>query len=485
MSSQPQPLVLQAIDALKRGERDEAVALLRRDLTSGPASGDRWRSVSLLAGRIGEVALQLEASRRYAATQPPTLARLLHHWGDLAALGRSDAALTEVQRLPAAQRGHPAVLHFLGTVAGSTGDVAGAQALYRRALAVSEDQPQTWFALAMLRSFTADDPDLHRMEALRPRFEATEPAVHARFLYGLAKAWHDAGDRARAFALYSEGAALRRAAEKPDLPAIERMADALIRDFTPDALARLVPSGEPHSRALFVNGLPRSGTTLVEQILTSHSAVGDGGEINLARAALLPTLDYSLAGAVHFQRRHPDDPWGAVARTYHRLLNERFGEGGLIVDKTLSQSHYAGLLLHALPGARMVWLRRDGEDTALSTFRSFFTSAVPWSWSLADIGHYHRIEARLHAHWAGLFPDRILTVPYEDLVRSPREWIARILGHLGLLAEEQVFTPHLTSREVRTASVQQVRQPIGTDAIGKARAWDRELAEYRRGLAGG
>ncbi|WP_121119859.1 tetratricopeptide repeat-containing sulfotransferase family protein [Croceibacterium ferulae] len=478
------PLILQAIDALKSGEREEAVALLRRDLAQGPPDGERWRSVALLAQRIGEVALQLEAGRRYAATPPPALPRLLQFWGDLAAMGRSAEALAAVASLSDQQQDHPAVLHFRATIAGSAGDAAGAQALYRRALAAQPDQLQSWFALAMLKRFTAGDPDLQQMEHVLPRLAGAEPGLRARFLYGLAKAWDDVGDPARAFALYAEGAALRRAQEKPDLPAIERMADALIRDFTPAALAGLMPSGEGATRALFVNGLPRSGTTLVEQILVSHSAVRDGGEINLARAALLPTLDYSLAGAFRYQQRHPADPWGAVARTYNRLLGERFGPAGLIVDKTLGQSHIAGLLLHAMPGARMVWLRRAGEDTALSTYRTFFTSPVPWSWSLSDIGQFHRIEARLHAHWQALFPDRILTVPYEELAGNPREWIGRILHHFDLPVEEQVFTPHQTVREVRTASVQQVRAPIGTDAIGKARPHTAMLEEYRRALRG-
>lgn len=478
------PLLLQAIDALKSGEREEAVALLRRDLAQGPPDGERWRSVIMLAQRIGEVELQLEAGRRYAATPPATLPRLLQHWGDLAALGRSAEALAALDAVPAALQDHPALLHFRATILGSAGDAAEAEALYRRALAIQPDQLQSWFALAMLKRFNARDPDLRLMEQLLPHARGAEPALQARYLYGLAKAWDDAGDASRAFALYREGAALRRAVDKPDLAAVERMADALIRDFTPAALDRLVPSTVVDRRALFVNGLPRSGTTLVEQILTSHSAVTDGGEINLMRGALLPTLDYSLTGAARYQQRRPDDPWGAVARTYHRLLGERFGADGLIVDKTLGQSHVAGLLLHTLPAARMVWLRRDGEDTALSTFRSFFTSSVPWSWSLADIGHFHRIEARLHAHWQALFPDRILTVPYEELVRAPEEWIGRILAHFGLPMEEQVFTPHLTRREVRTASVQQVRAPIGTAAIGKARPYRAELEEYRRALRG-
>lgn len=481
----PQPLVLQAIEALRRGARDEAVALLRRDFAEGQPAGERWRSVAMLAQRIGETGLQLEASRRFARTQPVALARLLHYWGDLAALGRSSEALAEVERLDPRGRAHPAVLHFLGTVAGSAGEFAQAEALYRRALAVTEDLPQTWFALAMLRRFEEPgDADLRRMEALRPRFAAIEPALASRFLYGLAKAWHDVGEHERAFALYSEGAALRRRLEVPDLDAIERMAEGLIGSFTADGLARLTPSGHAGSRALFVNGLPRSGTTLVEQILTSHSQVADGGEIALVRAALIPTLDHTMAGALRYQQRGGADPWGDLARSYHRLLAERFGPDGLVVDKTLVHSHLAGLLLHMLPDAQMVWLRRDPEDMALSTFRSYFTSPVPWSWSLADIGRFYRIEDRLHRHWQSLFGERILTVPYEGLATAPGEWVPRILAQFGLAAEPQVFAFHQTRREVRTASVQQVRAPISDVAIGKARLYDRQLEPFRRAYRG-
>src|SRR5690606_16992079 len=132
-------------------------------------------------------------------------------------------------------------------------------------------------------------------------------------------------------------------------------------------VARLRPSGNGRP-ALFVNGLPRSGTTLVEQILVSHSRVAEGGEINLLRAALIPAGDRSLAGARRYEQRTAGkpDPWGALAGDYFRMLEMRFRTGELVVDKTLGQSHFMGLLLHMLPAARVIWMRRDPEDVALS-----------------------------------------------------------------------------------------------------------------------
>ncbi|RYE04186.1 MAG: sulfotransferase family protein [Sphingomonadales bacterium] len=471
MATSPKPLTLQAIDALQAGDRREAARLIEADLRSGPPSGERWRSVAKLAAHIGEIELSIAASQRVARTAPLTPERLLYYWGELATYGRTQIALDEIARLPAGAQNHPGILHFLGTIAGQRGDFVKAEDCYRRALAASPMLPQTWFALAMIRKFEAGDADLAAMERHRPAFLASaDPELAARFLYGLAKAHYDIGDHDRAFALYAEGAEKRRRIEGFDAAALTAQVDQIIATFTPEALATLIPSGARESRALFVNGLPRSGTTLVEQILVSHSRVTEGGEVNALHPALIPTGDYTLDGARRYQARVTDDPWGAVAQDYHRTLGMWFGGEGLIVDKTLTQSRLIGLLLHALPSAPIIWMRRDPEDTALSSFRSYFTTGVPWSWSFADIGHFYREEDRLFAHWTQHFGDRILTVRYEDLVRAPEQWIPNILARCGLADEPQVHQPHTAKRDVRTASVQQVRAPISADRIGSAGA---------------
>ncbi len=472
--------VLQAIEALKVGDRRSAIALLGAEIRDGAGSGERWRSISRLAFDIGAIDIGLEASLRFSRTSPVTLERLLHYWGDLANYGRTDMASSAVEKLSSAYREHPAVAHFMGTIAGERGDFVEAEKCYRRALASSPYLPQTWFALAMIKTFEPGDKDLIAMERLEVGMSKAEPTLYARFLYALAKARHDLGDTDRAFALYSQGAQLRQKEAPYNGGAVEKFADDLIRSFTPENMARLQPSSMTERRSIFVNGLPRSGTTLVEQILTSHSEVTDGAEINLFRAALIPTRDYSFIGAMNYQQRLGDggDPWGDIARDYYDMLSMRFQSRGIVVDKTLGQSHFMGLIMHALPSSNVIWMRRNPEDTALSCYRNFFSSSIPWSWSMTDIGHYFRIEDRLHAHWAALFPERILTVAYEDLVSNPDDWIPRILKHSGLSDEPGVYAFHENKRSVRTASVQQVRRPISTDRIGSARGHEPYLAEF-------
>ncbi len=472
--------ILQAVAALQAFDRKRAVNLLEEELKDGPATGERWKSVAKLAGQIGEIELALEASRRFGKTEPITLERLLQHWGELAGYDRTAEALAEVQRLPVEARNHPSVLHFLGTVAGQEGDFLKAEDYYRQAIGQSPYVPQTWFALAMIKTFEPGDPDLLEMKRIAPQIERAEPSLLARFLYGLAKAHHDCGEFEQAWQLYSRGAALRKREENWDADALERHADRLISDFTADAARQLTPVSGPRRRALFVNGLPRSGTTLVEQILVSHSEVENGSELNLLRAALIPTGDRSLQGALTYQKQvGGNDPWGALAADYFRMLEMRFRTTRLVVDKTLGQSHFMGLLLHMLPDARVIWMRRNAEDVALSCFRNFFSSPLPWSWSLADIGRFFALEDRLFAHWTDQFPERILVVPYESLVNAPEEWIPRILDHAGLPDEPQVREFHATKRNVRTASVQQVRAPISTARMGLSRAYDEHLAPFR------
>lgn len=476
----PNSRVIQAISALNAGDRNAALSLLKAELQLGPQAGERWRSVSKLAFDIGAIDIGLEASRRFADTGPISLERALHYWGELANYGRTDIAKAAVARLPEATRRSPTIAHFCGTIAGQEGDFVAAEGYFREALAATPDVPQTWFALAMIKTFTPGDTDLAAMEKLRAKFSNGPPSIYARFLFALAKARNDIGDIDGAFALYAQGAELRQKEAPYKRAIIESFATRLCQDFTVESFAKLTPSGHKENKAIFVNGLPRSGTTLVEQILASHSQVVDGAEINLFRAALIPTLDYSFAGAVDYERRAGtgNDPWGTIARSYHEMLAFRFQTTGMVVDKTLSQSHFMGLIMHALPSAKVIWMRRKPEDTALSCYRSFFSSAIPWSWSLTDMAHYFRVEDRLYEHWSALFPDRILTVPYEELVREPKIWIPKILSHANLDEEPQVYAFHETKRSVRTASVQQVRGPISAARVDSAKTYERHLAPF-------
>ncbi len=475
------PLVLQALDALNDQDRNKAVALLRLDIAQAPPGGKRWLGVAKLAATIGERGLEVEAMRRFFETQPQTLDHVLAFAEALSKFSHSADALRLLDGLPGQVQSHPAVLHFRGMAASESGNFESAQAFFRRALAEAPQLAQAWYGLATIKTFTPGDPDLLMMQAVRPQFDNAQAQTRSLFLYALAKALHDAGEYENAARTYSEGANLMRALQPYDGNAWQAFAANTIRDFTPASIARLMPSGCRSEHVLFVTGLPRSGTTLVEQILASHSSVTGGGEINVTDGAFLATGDNSFNAAMAYQAREDgSDPWGNLGRTYLDLVSQQFAQDGRVVDKTLNQSHLMGLLLHALPLARVIWLRRNPEDCALSIFRTHFRNSLPWTWSLADIARHMCGEDALFKHWTALFADRILTVPYEGLVSDPESWTHRILSHAGLSEEPQVFAPHLSTRSVMTASVAQVRAPISTDRIGSAAAYGQFMEEFHK-----
>jgi tetratricopeptide (TPR) repeat protein len=470
------PFFFQALDALKLGDRRGAAVFLARQLHEGNTAQKNLPSVAQLAAHIGEIDLAIEASRRWNAG---SLESLLGCWAIMGTYGRAREVLGEIEQLPISAQEHPSVLHVRGTIATQFGRFEEARALYRRMLARAPGSLQTWFSLAMVKRFTRGDPDLAVMTRLEKTAASAPPDARSALYYGIGKALEDVGDVDAAFDAYSRGAAIRRAQEPFDTQAYAAAAEQVIRDFTPSNLAKFAPSDFEGRRSLFVTGLPRSGTTLTEQMLVSHSAVSDGAELNLFETALMPLLGNSYAKAARYSQSDKTDPWGEIARDYAHLLDVHFGSSDLVVDKSLAQAPTIGLMLHSMPEARIAWLRRSPEDVALSCFKTYFTTGLKWTCSLTDIADYMRAEDRLFDHWRSVFPDRILVVPYEELVAAPAAWSERLQRHFELPFEPGLEKTSRSGRSIRTASVGQVSEPISTSRIGGSAAFERHLQPFR------
>ncbi|GJL94174.1 MAG: hypothetical protein DHS20C05_05790 [Hyphococcus sp.] len=478
-------LLHDAVDLLRQNNRRDAVAAIRQYMAENTEPGERWQSVARLCDQIGEIDLSVEAMRRFAAAEPIKLSNWLKYCSELAKAGRYDECVAEIEKLPKEKRENDtAVLHLRSILATQRGEFDAAEPLIRKTIEQAPMTGQNWLSLAMIKKFKPGDEDLKQMEQLRDQFQSgPDDASKTNFYFALGKAYHDTKDYDRAFDAYSMGAEIRRREENYDGPARAAFTQKLISGYTPENFANLKPSNCDSTRPIFVTGLPRSGTTLLEQILTSHSEVSGGAELNLFRAALMPTGDFSYDGAIAYQSREftAVDPWGDIGRDYLNLLNQRFGPEGRIVDKTLNHSRFMGLILHALPKAKVIWIRRHPDDTAISAFRNFFSSSIKWAWSLEDIGSYFKCDDALYHHWTAFFPDRILSVPYEELVADPHPWISKILAHVALPEEEGVFEPHKQQeRSVMTASVAQVREPISPKQVGAAKAYEAHMASFRQ-----
>jgi hypothetical protein len=203
---------------------------------------------------------------------------------------------------------------------------------------------------------------------------------------------------------------------------------------------------------------------LVEQILTSHSAVSDGG-VNRLLLIVQEIRGHSYSAVRKYSETRGA---GEAARLLRHLMDERFPAPGRIVDKSLTTTRLLGLAAALAPDAPLIWLTRDPLDCAWSCFRTCFQGTNPWSHDLADMARHFRIEDDLLRNSQAILGERLLVVPYAELVAEPEAWIRRILEHCDLAEEPQVFAPHENQRMVRTASMMQVRRPIHGGAVGSA-----------------
>jgi len=296
------------------------------------------------------------------------------------------------------------------------------------------------------------------------------------YLHALGKAHADRGEHSLAFAAFDRGAREMKSARNYRRDHDRIGATEAVRDFTAKRITDIARrQSEPTARSIFVTGLPRSGTTLVEQILTGHSEVCDGGEISLLRL-----LSRDIGGLSHdeLSRHVGEHGMASPARLWNHWLSQRFPSPGRIVDKTVDTTRLLGLAAALLPEAPLIWMTRDRLDRAWSCFRTYFVDLLPWSHDLEDIAFHFRLEDELLSRWQDILGERLLVVPHEQLVADPPGWIRRMLAHCGLAEEPAVFAPHENRRPVATSSTIQVRRRINRDGIGSAEPYREFLKPF-------
>jgi hypothetical protein len=317
-----------------------------------------------------------------------------------------------------------------------------------------------WANLASLRRMTPADSDwLERAQELAASTDAVTEKADLRFAIG--KYWDDIGDFERAFQSYRDANdLLKTIAGKYNREARAGYVDDLIRVYTPQAIAQIGGGGCTSTRPVFVVGMPRSGTSLVEQIIASHPAARGAGELGFWTEVLLEHVA-AIRKAVL-----PESIRTQLAAAYLQVLAEHSTDALRIVDKAPVNSEYLGFIHSAFPKARIIYMQRDPIDTCLSCYFQYLSPALSYAMDLADLAHYYRQHHRLMAHWrAVLPPGTLLAVPYEDLVADQEGWTRRILDFLGLEWHAQCLEFHKTQRPVLTSSNWQVRQKIYRSSV--------------------
>lgn len=451
--------------ALARGDRAGANGAITGMLAANAPLGQGWRSLATLAMHHGEIDLALAAMRRFVAASGGTPASRREE----AVLHARAGRLGEADRLLAPLGNDPATAFARATIALDRGDLEAARGRLRDLVGREPLAGAAWLALGAAGGI--DEALGDRLLELTGGAFAAPVMARVTALHAAGGVLHARGEHGAAFAAFARAAAEHRGVARHDRAADRASATAATAGFNTPT------DGRRTGRAIFVTGLPRSGTTLVEQILTAHSTVGGGGELNLLRL-----VAQDAGGADAAAARRADRP--ALAALYDHLLTQRFGAAGRVVDKSLNSSRMLGLIDGILPDSPIVWVRRDPLDCAWSCFRTHFDTGAHWSLDLADLADHMRLEDDLHARWAERLGQKLLTVDYAALVDDPAAQIGRLLDHCALAPEPGPYAPHTNARVVTTSSSIQVRRPIGRFGLNVAAPYRAYLEPFVRAYCG-
>jgi tetratricopeptide (TPR) repeat protein len=495
---------------LDQGQYDHAEALARRAIELSPRFADAY--VNLAAAQTARHqdanALQvLEALLAFAPAHPRALAAKALALKDL---DRLDEALEAARRAAMAAPQSPEPHNAMGAVYQAMGRFEPALAAYDRATALpgpaqmdaianrggllmefgrkSEavtameeaakafpDAPGILFGQTDLRRFTQDDPLIAKMQTLLAR-EGISLSDRATLHFGLGKAFLDLGDSEAAFRHYAEGNRLKRTTFAYDVDVDARRMARLAEVFSPALLEGKTAVGVTSALPVFVVGMPRSGTTLIEQILCSHPFVHGAGELRTLHA-----LVDGMEGFPSSVPGWPDAQFKALGKAYLAHVTPMAAGRRHVIDKMPSNFLLCGLIRLILPDAKIIHSRRDPVDTCLSCYTKLFAGEQPFTYDQTELGRFHRSYQALTAHWRNVLPDsHFLEVDYESVVDDTEGQARRMLDFLGLPWDERVLKFHETQRPVRTASVNQVREPIYRTSTGR---WKKHAAQLEPLLA--
>ncbi len=350
------------------------------------------------------------------------------------------------------------------------GDSGAAQRAFDGVFEIFPHSASACFNSADLRKFTAGDPAIARMQEMLAVATSSHDALLLHFALG--KAFLDVGDSDAAFLHLNAGNRQKRATIDYDAAATSDWMRRIARVFSAEFLDARAGQGAASNVPVFVLGMPRSGTTLIEQILCSHPDIHGAGELSLiARLVENLTMFPESAGAIDARKLH------TLGGGYLADIG-RLGEGRLrVVDKMPANFLHAGLIHLILPGAKIIHCRRDAVDTCLSCYSKLFTAEQSFCYDQAELGRFHLDYQALMAHWRAVLPaEAFLEVDYEAVVADLESEARRMLAFLNLPWDEAVTKFHQTRRPVRTASVNQVRRPLYTTSTGRWRAHEGNLA---------
>lgn len=477
------------------GRSADGVALIERSLRAASQNPDFLNNYGSVLRDLGRTAAAADAFRQAVAVRPDhgaardNLAAALGHLGRFAQaeetyrgtmgrnpfhmrarvglaetlqeVGRLDEALAVFDEALVIRPSDADVLHGYGVGLMEKGDIAGAAAMLRRALNSAPKQSKSWMMLSQVKRQQEADAEL---EAMRKLHDAVAPASLERMqlAFGLGKAHDDLKAYETAFDYFAEGNAIRRKAIAYDGEKTRAEFAAMKATFDADFFETHKPSPIGDDTPIFVVGMPRSGTTLVEQIIASHPQVFGAGELTILKTAVGKGFPLDMKGGFPAGiRALPGKVFADAGQDYLNMLQERFPGFAHVTDKMPGNFLLIGFLHMMLPNARIIHCARNPVATCLSIFKTNFRGdGHLYSYDIGELADFHNLYSDMMEHWRTVLPGVVHDVRYEDFVADQEGQTRALIDYLGLPWNDAVLSFHESARQVRTASAAQVRQPM-------------------------
>jgi len=463
--------------AMRAKQWGDAEALLERALEIAPDFFQGWMDLGLSRQEQDKTDAALEAFARVAQLEPNRPNGFAASGTTSAMAGRHEQAIeffeTAIQKDPS----HAGALSGLGHVLKTVGRRDEAIARYRECVQHNPSHGESWWSLANLKTFRFQPEEVDTMLAqLQDRSLSDE--VRTNFEFALGKAFEDAKDYGHAFEHYARGNENRRQRETYDPVQTADVHDQFINTFTREFIESRAGTGDPSPAPIFIVGLPRSGSTLIEQILASHPDVEGTHELpdlgRVARSIGLRREDKRVYPGVVPELS--DDELAALGADYLERTKKHRPEGAPhFTDKLPNNFVHVGFLELVLPNAKIIDARRHPLDSCLGSFKQLFARGQPFTYDQFELAEFYMQYRRLMEHWSDVLPGKVLEVQYEDVIEDLETQVRRILEYCELPWDDACLRFYESDRAVKTASSEQVRQPIYSSSRHLWRNYERHL----------
>ena len=459
----------------EQGSLEAAVQVYHRAVEISPDDADAYNNLGNALQEQGKLELAIQVYYRATEINPNYLQAYNNLGNTFRQQDRSEEAIQAYQCAIEIDASYVEAYVSLGNLLRELGRLAPAIQAYRKVLSIDLNNVATHYMLAKTKKHGSYDNEICAMETLLENPSITNPEK-VDLYFALGKAFEDLQMYEKAFGFFVIGNKTKRETAEYDISQDEDFFKRLMDTFSKPFLGRYSGFGFDDNTPIFILGMPRSGTSLVEQVLSSHSKVYGAGELYDLRQTIL------TSNPKFTQHRFPDhlgqldgNELTQFGINYVKRLREYSHHAHHITDKMPANFLYIGMIKLILPNAKIIHCQRNPIDTCLSCFKNHFALGHRFSSDLQELGAYYQLYNRLMSHWDDVLPDYIFHFQYEDLITDQETQTRSLLEHCGLEWEESCLSFHQTERLVKTMSSPQVRRPLYHDSVGLWKKYENQL----------